>query len=259
MRRKQKNGDRPLFGSWFTLDEDLATRSAGLGRVHSELGFGRLALRDAWRAIGDDPTNFAGHRLLAEGYSTEPQHEIARGSELLVSQLLQPANVTPVKAQLGQQNLFIAQRAGPSHTSFDEFDSPVIANGLKLRASAVGGGNDIDGEDVTLAGLHDRVSYSVGHYRFAMDGFRDNNDLEQRAANAFIQYRPNHDTNLQAELRSSRTEQGDLSRFFDPALYSPVLRVEEDVDSLRLGARTQIKPDHVLLGSRHRAGRRSTR
>ena len=42
--------------SWLPLDEDIATRSAGLGRVHNELGFGRLALIDAWQAIGDDPT-----------------------------------------------------------------------------------------------------------------------------------------------------------------------------------------------------------
>ena len=82
----QQNGDRPAFQSWLSLDEDVATRSAGIGRIHNELGFGRLALNDAWQAIGDDPRNFAAHRLLADGYSTEPRHEVARVSELLVSQ-----------------------------------------------------------------------------------------------------------------------------------------------------------------------------
>ena len=217
--------------------------------MHGELGFGRLALVDAWRAIGDDPTNFAAHRLLADGYASEPRHENARVSEFLVSQLLQPANVTPIKPQLAQQNLFIAQRAGPSHASFDEFASPVIANGLKLRASAVGGSHGIAGDDVTLAGLHDRFSYSVGHYRFATDGFRDNNDLEQETANAFLQYRPGRDTNLQVELRSSRMEHGDLTTFFDREVYSDLLRGSEDADSLRLGAKHQLSPSHVVLGS----------
>ena len=152
----------------------------------------------------------------------EPRHEIARVSELHVAQLLQPANVTPIKPQLGQQNLFIAQRAGPSHASFDEFASPVITNGLKLRASAVAGGNGSSGDDVSLAGLHDRVSYSVGHYRFATDGFRDNNDLEQEVANAFLQYRPSYETNLQAELRSARTEHGDLTMYFNRESYFAV-------------------------------------
>jgi Tfp pilus assembly protein PilF len=245
----QKNSGRPVFRSWLSLDEDVATRSAGRGRVHHELGFGKLALLDAWQAVGDDPTNFAGHRSLADAYSTEPRHEIARVSELLVSQLLQPANLTPIKPQLAQQNLFIAQRAGPSHTSFDELAAPVVANGLKLRASVVGGGNATNGDDVTLAGLHDRVSYSVGHYRFATDGFRTNNDLEQNVANAFIQYRPTYETNLQAELRSARREHGDFATFFNREVYSPLLRQDEDVDSLRLGGKHQLAPHHVLLGS----------
>jgi Tfp pilus assembly protein PilF len=245
----QKNGDRPVFRSSLSLDEDVATRSAGIGRIHNELGFGRLALNDAWQAIGDDPTNFAAHRLLADGYSTEPRHEIARVSELLVSQLLQPTNVAPIKPQLAQQNLFIAQRAGPSHTSFDELAAPLITNGLKLRASAVGGNNGIEGDDVALAGLRDRLSYSVGHYRFEMDGFRENNDLEQTAANAFLQYRPGQDTNLQLELRSTRMNHGDLTTYFNRELYSTLLRFDEDVDSLRLGAKHELTPKHALLGS----------
>jgi Tfp pilus assembly protein PilF len=245
----QRNGDRPAFRSWLAVDEDVATRSAGIGRVHNELGFGRLALNDAWRAIEDDPTNFAAHRLLADGYSTEPRHEIARVSELLISQLLQPANVAPIKPQLAQQNLFIAQRAGPSHTSFDELSAPVVTNGLKLRASAVAGGNGIQGDEVALAGLHDRLSYSFGHYRFETDGFRDNNDLEQSAANAFVQYRPSQDLNLQLELRSARLEHGDQTTHFNRDVYARLLRQDEDTDSLRLGAKYDLTPRHTLLGS----------
>jgi TonB dependent receptor len=245
----QKNGDRPAFRSRLPLDEDLATRSAGLARVHTELGFGQLALLDAWHAIGQDPADFTGHRLLADSYASEPRHEIARVSELLMSQLLQPANVTPLKPQLGQQNLFLAQRAGPSPASFDEFSSPIVANGLKLRASAAEGGNGTDGHDVSLAGLRDAVSYSAGHYRFSTDGFRDNNDFEQEVANAFLQFRPSQDTNLQGELRSAHTEHGDLAILFNRNVYWSDVRFAEDSDSLRLGAQHRLTPRHTLLGS----------
>ena len=244
-----KNGDRPIFRGRLSLDEDIATRSAGLARMHAEVGSRQLGLLDAWQALGEDPADFAGHRLLADGYATEPRHEIARVSELLVSQLLQPANVTPIKPQLGQQNLVIAQRAGPSATSFDELDSPLVANGLKLRASGAAGGNGVEGHDVSLAGLRDRVSYSAGHYRFATDGFRENNDFEQEVANAFVQYRPSYDTNLQAELRSTRSEHGDLTAFFNRDLFSSIVRQEEDMDSLRLGAQHRLARNHTLLGS----------
>ena len=94
-----KNGDHPIFRSRLPLDEDIATRSAGLARIHTEVGLGQLALLDAWNALGNDPSDFTAHRLLADAYSTEPRHEIARVSELLASQLLQPANVAPLKPQ----------------------------------------------------------------------------------------------------------------------------------------------------------------
>ena len=99
------------------------------------------------------------------------------------------------------------------------------------------------------------MSYSVGHYRFATDGFRDNNDLDERSANAFLQYRPSHDTNLQAELRSSRMEHGDLTTFFDRDLYSDSLRGSEDADSLRLGAKHQLTPKSHNSRFVDRAGR----
>jgi len=243
------SGDYPVFRSRLSLDEDLATRSAGLSRIYTEVGLRQLALLDAWRTLGDDPANFTGHRLLSDAYAFEPRHEIARVSELLASQLNQPANVAPVKPQLGQQNSVLAQRAGPSATSFDELSSPVVMNGLKLRASAAEGGNGTGGHDVSLAGLHDRLSYSVGHYRFSTDGFRDNNDYEQDVANALIQYRPTVDTNLLAELRSSRAEYGDTTVLFNRNLYLPSTRFDEDVDSLRLGAKHQLTTTHALLGS----------
>jgi Tfp pilus assembly protein PilF len=245
----RKNGDRPIFRSRLPLDEDIATRSTGLARMHAEVGSGQLALLDAWQALADDPADFTGHRLLADAYSNEPRHEIARVSEVLVSQLLQPANVTPLKPQLGQQNQVLAQRAGPSATSFDELDSPVVANGLELRGSAAAGSQGTEGHDVSLAGLRDRVSYSAGHYRFATDGFRTNNDFEQEVANAFVQYRPTYDTNVQAELRSTRAKHGDLTAYFNRDLYSAVVRFEEDVDSLRFGAMQRLTPNHSLLGS----------
>lgn len=245
----RKNRDRPTFRSRLSLDEDVATRSAGLARMHAETGTGQLALLDAWHALDANPADFAGHRLLADAYSTEPRHEVARVSELSISQLLQPANVAPLKPQLGQQNLVLAQRMGPSPTSFDELDSPVLANGLKLRASAATGSHETDGHDLSLAGIHDRVSYSAGHYRFSTDGFRENNGFDQEVANAFVQYRPTSDTNLLAELRSTRMEQGDLSVFFNRDLYARTSRLNEDADSVRFGVSQRLKPNHTLLGS----------
>jgi tetratricopeptide (TPR) repeat protein len=245
----EKNGHRTVLRSRLGMDEDLATRSGGLGRLHTELGFGQLALVDAWHAVADEPADYANHRLLADVYATAPRHEIARVSELLLSQLLQPINVTPIKAQLAQPSQFVAERLGPSYASFNEFSPPVTTNGLQFQLASSSGGNGTVGEDISVAGLRDGMSYSVGQYRFATDGFRTNNDLDQRTANAFVQLRPSSATGFQSELRSTRTERGDLALMFDPLLYNSAVRVGESTDSIRFGARHDVTPKSTFLAS----------
>jgi hypothetical protein len=244
-----KNGDRVALRSWLSLDADLATRSSGIARVDGELGFDRLALADALQAVTESPSDYAGHRLLADAYSHDSRDEIARTSEQWKAQLLQPANLTPIPAQLGQPSTFLAAHLGPGLAAFNELGSPVTRNGLRLQASAATGGDGTAGTEVAVAGLHDQISYSFGQYRFASDGFRINNDRDQRIANAFVQFRPALDTSLQIELRSTRTTRGDLAQSFDPDLYSPIVRVQDDFDSLRLGARHDLTARDTLLAS----------
>ena len=150
---------------------------------------------------------------------------IARVSELLVSQLLQPANVTPIKPQLAQQNLFIAQRAGPSHASFDEFASPVDRE--RPQAPSFGGRRAATASRATT--LPWRGCTTACRTASATTGSRPTASATttiwtSSTANAFLQYRPSRDTNLQAELRSTRMEHGDLRTFFDRDLYSDSLR-----------------------------------
>ena len=55
---------------------------------------------------------------LADSYSVLPRHEIARVSELLQSQLLQPLNITPIQPRLAEANLFQLTSGGPAGLSF---------------------------------------------------------------------------------------------------------------------------------------------
>jgi Flp pilus assembly protein TadD len=242
-----RNGDEAPFRSSLILDDDLATRSAGIARIYTSLGFGRLALLDAWRAVDAAPTDYSGHRLLADAYATEPRHEIARVSELLVAQLLQPANVTPIKPQLGQPGLNLTQRIGPSPLSFDEFSAPIARQGPRLSLSSIAGGNGTVGSELTVAGFNDRLSYSAGHYRVDTDGFRPNNDFGQTIANAFVQFRPSEALNVQAELRAVREQQGDLTTAFDANAFSRTQRRDQNIDALRVGAHRRLSESGSIL------------
>ena len=102
-----------MYRSRLLLDSDLAARSASLGRIYADLGFQNLALVEGWNSVNTDPGNYSAHRLLADSYAALPRHEIARVSELLQSQMLQPLNTTPIQPRLGESNLFLISSQGP--------------------------------------------------------------------------------------------------------------------------------------------------
>ena len=142
---------------------------------------------EGWKSVNKDPSNYSAHRLLADNYAALPRHEIARVSELLQSQLLQPINITPIQPNLAESNLFILNGLGPSDLSYNEFNPLFEYNRFALQASGLYGGNDTKGDNVTLSGLHDKVSFSLGQFHYETNGFRENNFLKKDIYNAFLQ------------------------------------------------------------------------
>jgi hypothetical protein len=216
--------------------------------VLRELGFEQLAMVQGWSASQANPADYAAHRLLADVYSTEPRNELARVSELLTSQLLQPLNLTPIQPQLAQIGSLRADRAGPTELAFTEFTPLVTTNGLRFEMSSVAGANGTFGDDLVVAGLHDRLSYSVGQFRYSSDGIRENNDLNEKIYNAFVQFSPNDRSSIQAELRSNKFDRGDLTMLFDPSIHSNA-RQSDSADTLRVGGRRRLDNGDTMLGA----------
>jgi tetratricopeptide (TPR) repeat protein len=243
------NDNRAIYRSRLLLDEDLAARSASLGRIYSDLGFQQLALVEGWKSVNTDPSNYSAHRFLADSYSALPRHEIARVSELLQSQLLQPININPVQPSLAQSNLFILEGAGPSGSSFNEFNPLFNRNRLALQASSVVGNNDTWGEEIVHSAVWNRFSYSLGQFHFETDGFRVNNDLNQDIYDLFVQGSISHKTSVQAEFRVIDVEKGDLMLNFDPDSFSSAVREDVDSSSIRVGFHHAFSPGSDLIGS----------
>lgn len=243
------NDNRAVYRSRLLLDEDLAARSASLGRIYRNLGFEQLALVEGWKSVNTDPSNYSAHRFLADSYSTLPRHEIARVSELLQSQLLQPINITPIQPTLAEANLFILEGAGPGDPAFNEFNPLFNRNRLALQASGIIGENDTLGDELVQSGVWNRFSYSLGQFHYETDGFRENNDREQDLYNAFAQVSLTYKTSLQAEYRYNRTKNGDLPLRFDPDNYLSTLREDEYMRTTRFGFHHAFSPNSDLLGS----------
>ena len=151
------NDNRAVYRSRFLLDADLAARSASLARIYRDLGFEQLALVEGWKSLAADPGDYSGHQFLADTYSALPRHEVARVSELLQAQLLQPLNLTPVSPRLGEADLFILPGAGPGEPGFNEFNSLFARNRITGQFSGAIGQRSVFGDELTVSGVWNRV------------------------------------------------------------------------------------------------------
>lgn len=243
------NDNRAVYRSRLQLDSDLAARSASLARIYTDMGFQQLALVEGWKSVNTDPTNFSAHRFLADSYSALPRHEIARVSELLQSQLLQPLNMTPIQPRLAESNLFLLSAIGPGLLSFNEFNPIFNRDGITFHASGIGGEHETFAGEGVLSGIYKKFAFSVGGFHFDTDGWRNNANQRDDIGNAFSQLELSPKTSVQAEYRYRRTTHGDLqNRFFLDDFFHSQQNVEER-NTFRIGARHAFSPDSIMLGS----------
>ncbi|WP_337289029.1 tetratricopeptide repeat protein, partial [Candidatus Methylomirabilis sp.] len=247
-RSIELNDNRAVYRSRLLLDEDLAARGATLARVYDEVGFRQRALIEGWQSLNVDPTDYSAHRFLSDSYAALPRHEIARVSELLQSQLLQPISISPVQPQLAESELFILGGSGPADPSMNEFNPLFVRDRFALLVSGTAGEQDTLGNELVQSGIWGPVSYSLGQYHNETDGFRKNNDLNRDVYNAFVQASFTPNTSAQIEYRFTDTVAGDRDlRFLGDLL--PDLRQERETQSVRLGLHHAFSSRSDLIAS----------
>jgi len=248
-RAIELNGNRAVYRSSLPVDSDLAARSASLGRIYGDLGFQQLALVEGWKSVNTDPADFSAHRFLADTYAVLPRHEIARVSELLQSQLLQPLNVTPIQPRLGEASLFLLSAQGPTVLGFNEFNPLFVRDGVTFQASGLVGEHGTYAGEGVLSAILGKGSGSVGGSYFQTDGWRANADQQDTIANVFVQVALTPQTSVQAEFRYRRTESGDLQLNFFRDDFRPNFRETEETTTYRLGLRHAFTPGSIVLAS----------
>ena len=243
------NDNRAVYRSRLLLDDDLATRSTNLGRIYTDLGFQQLAVVESAKSLSLDPANHSAHRLLSDSYLGLTRHEIARGSELLQSRLLQPVTSNPVRPSRSASDIRIAGSGGPADAGFNEFSPLFERNRVRLLASAFGGSHTTWGEETVLSALYDRVAVSLGQFHSDTEGFRPNNDLKQDRYELFGQIALTSFLDIQAEYRYQDREHGDLRSNFDPNNFLDNVRQSVTEESGRIGVHLRLSPHSDFLVS----------
>lgn len=245
----ERNDNRAVYRSRLLLDQDQAARSASLAHIYSDLGFSELALSEAMRALNTDVRNFAAHRFLAEAYQALPRYEIARVSELLQSQLLQPASAAVLAPRLGDTKIQIPQGAGPITPSFHEFNPLLTRDEHLFSLGTVAGKQDTVGDEALYAYRRGSRTIQFGQFYYETDGYRPNADLRQKLYSIFYQDDISVRTSWQFEARSSQVDTGDVRLQFNPQAFSPSQRRRNDTDTARAGLRYSPAPEATWLAS----------
>ncbi|NML18045.1 FecR domain-containing protein [Azohydromonas caseinilytica] len=235
------NDNRAVYRSRLLLDSDLAARGASLARVFGDLGFNRLALVEGSQAVASDPTSASAHRFLSDAYLAEPRHEIARVSELLQSQLLQPISISPIQPQLAEDKSFFLPNAGPARAGFNEFNPTFLANQIRANADGMVGSRNTYGDQVVVSGIQNRTSFSLGQLHFRTDGFGPDAALRRNIYSAFVQHSFSEKLHAQIEAREATINR--KTRFYehDPNSYY-TQQDDTETRSIRLGVNLTISP-----------------
>ncbi|OAI02503.1 hypothetical protein A1342_01650 [Methylomonas methanica] len=242
------NENRGVYRSKLLLDEDAAARTANLARIYNDLGFGRVALKEAWKSLGQDATNPSAHRFLSDSYVGQPRYRVARASELLQAQLLQPINITPVQPQLTGENIGILNSTGPGSLSVNEYDSLYTANGAHMVLNGAYGSRNTLTDNAIVSGVYDKLSMSFGQFHYQTDGFRQNDDYKQDIYDAFAQYAITQDLNVQVELKTEDVRSGDTP-FRLNGFSADNQRQTVKQDTARVGAHYRIDNHQDILFS----------
>jgi tetratricopeptide (TPR) repeat protein len=251
------NDNRAVYRSRLLLDQDQAGRGSSLARIYDNLGFDKRAIMETAKSLSHDPSNHSAHRFLADTYARIPRHEAARVSELLQAQLMQPINVNPVQPRLAVADLNIITSTGPSGAGFNEFAPLMERNRSQFVASGFGGNNSTFGNEIVFSKLYERTSVSLGQFHYQSNGFRTNNDQNHDILNAFIQHAVTPKLNIQAEVRTRSTDQGNLSLDSDSNMDNPRtlqnrFRRNIDENTARIGAKYDLTTNqHILLSGQY--------
>lgn len=241
------NDNRAVYRSSLQLDQDEAARNVNLADIYQTLGFNQLALTEGLKSVTNDPTNHSSHLFLAEAYTSLPRHEIAHVSQLLQSQLLQPSVGSSIEPFIANTNLSTPFDNTLSKSSLNEYNSLFTQNDLMPQFSLISGSNDTFGENVSLVGVADKFSLSLGQLHYETDGYRQNNDQKFNFFNLVSQYNVTSNTSVQLEFRRSDSQYGDIESRFDLSNIYSEDRYLFDEDTTRLGLRHAFDSSSTIL------------
>jgi len=240
------NNNRAVYRSSLKLDQDNASRNISVAKIYQDLGFNQLALKESYNSLNQDPSNSSAHRFLADSYLLLPRYEIARASELLQSQLLQPQSLHTIQPLLTNDYTKTHTGSWKPRPSFSEYSSLYSYDKTIAQLDTIFGTNDTFGENIIVSAIEGNTSISVSQAYYKSDGVRDNNDIKLNSFNLFVQSQLSYGLNTQFEYLTQNIKSGDLLQRFYAKDFIINERNDIDFKTGRFGLHYQKNNQHLL-------------
>jgi len=212
------NENRGLYRSGLLLDKDRAVRGANLALIYRDAGMKDVSAIEAYKAIQNDPANYAAHLFLANSLNEkrdirglDQRFETPAVGEFLAAALLAPEGGGTLAQSITSQE-YSRFFEGRSHGFLSSTD--YSSEGQWLNANAV-------------YGEAPSISYSVGSYYQNEAGTRINNDIEILSLNAQVKFHLTPKDSVYLQAIYTDAEGGDRAQRYDPTTGLATFRFDE--------------------------------
>lgn len=198
-RSIDNNENRAVYRSTHLLDQDIASRSAALGKIFADAGFQDAARIEALRSIAKDSNNYSAHKLLADSYDPIFYADSAF-SEHRIAQLLAPVNSNLLQDANGSTSL-------NDYTSL--FDRETVRSGV---------GYTFDGRDnvhiptAQSVGEYKHITWSLGATGALGDGSKHNSYSRDYLISGVSEYQLGWNQKIRGEIQGRYIDSRDLSQ-----------------------------------------------
>lgn len=245
-------GYRAVYRGERLLREDEQLLQANLAEIQRRLGMENIAFHTLADTVGEK--NSATLRNQADLLQGQRFGESARRSLLLQSLFNERPGNLPAPLDIygdgaGQTGATTPQHGAVSglsaqQASYNNYDE-LFGGRTTLAADAVTGGKNTNGEQIRLGVGNDTLGVSLAGLQFKTDGFARFENLDNRVAQAIVQWRPTQSTQAFVSQQTFRSQRGETLFPADPFLGMNIL-IEDDSKVTRSGLRHSLTNESEL-------------
>ena len=244
---------RQVYRGQRLLREDEQLLQANLAETQRRLGMESIAFHTLADSVGEKSA--ASLRNQADLLRGQRFGESARRSLLLQSLFNERPGNLPAALDVygdgaGQTGASTPQHGAVSElsaqeVSYNNYDE-LFGSRTTLEADAVGGSKNTRGEQVRAGIGNGTVGIGIAQRRFKTDGFATFEDLDNRIAQATVQWRPTQSTQAFVSHETFRSQRGET--FLPASAFAMNDAILDDSHVTRLGLRHSLTDESELRG-----------